>query len=245
MAADGRELLAFVTMLRIPGFVLARSPASAATVKRIEDLKGKVIGITTAGSSSHMILTYLLQQHGIRQDEVIWTAIGTAATAVAAIEHGKVAAGMMADPAFTLASRRNPGVEPLADFRHVEGVAAALGTNTYPASVLYTKADWLRAHPDSVRKMAGAITRTLAWMQAHTPEEIADKTPPSFRGDDRTLYVDALRGSMSMYSPDGRMTADGAEAVRKILAASIDKVRNATIDLSKTYTNEFLPREDH
>ena len=80
-------------------------------------------------------------------------------------------------------------------------------------------------------------------MQSHTAEEIADRTPASFRGDDRTLYVDALKGSMSMFSPDGRMTEEGAEAVRKILAASIEKVRNATIDLSKTYTNEFLPRE--
>jgi NitT/TauT family transport system substrate-binding protein len=244
MAADGRELVAFVTMLRIPGFVLARSPASAATVKKIEDLKGKIIGITTAGSSSHMILTYLLQQHGIQPDEVSWTSIGTSATAVAAIEHGKVAAGMMADPAFTLVLRRNPGVAPLADFRHVEGVNAALGTRTYPASVLYTKCEWLRAHADSARKLAAAIARTLAWMQTHTPDEIADRTPVSFRGDDRTLYVDALKGSMSMFSPDGRMTAEGAEAVRKILAASVDKVRNATIDLSKTYTNELLPKEN-
>jgi hypothetical protein len=36
------------------------------------------------------------------------------------------------------------------------------------------------------------------------------------------------------------MTADGAEAVRKLLAESTDKVRNAKIDLSKTYTNEFV-----
>src|SRR5204863_8881143 len=141
-------------------FVLARSPANAANVKTIEDLRGKIIGVTTAGSSSHMILTYLLQRHGIRQDEVSWTAIGTAATAVAAIEHGKVAAGMMADPAFTLVSRRNPGVELLADFRHVDGVKAALGTSTYPASVLYTKGEWLRSHRETARKLAVAITRT-------------------------------------------------------------------------------------
>jgi NitT/TauT family transport system substrate-binding protein len=244
MAAEGRELVAFVTMLRIPGFVFARSPA-AATVTRIEDLKGKVIGVTTAGSSSHMILTYLLEQHGIGRDEVSWTPIGTAATAVAAIERGKVAAGMMADPAFTLVARRNPNVVALADFRHVEGVKAALGTSTYPASVLYTKGDWLRSHRETVRKLAAAITRTLGWMQSHTAQEIADKTPPSFRGDDQTLYTDALKGSMSMYSPDGRMTSEGAEAVRKLLASSTEKVRDARIDLSKTYTNEFIPREDH
>jgi hypothetical protein len=36
------------------------------------------------------------------------------------------------------------------------------------------------------------------------------------------------------------MARDGAEAVRTLLAGSLDKVRAATIDVSKTYTNEFI-----
>jgi len=36
------------------------------------------------------------------------------------------------------------------------------------------------------------------------------------------------------------VAADGAEAVRTQLAGSIEKVRAATIDVSKTYTNEFI-----
>jgi NitT/TauT family transport system substrate-binding protein len=243
MAADGRELVAFVTMLRFPGLVLATAPQSAATVTRIEDLKGKVAGVTTAGSSSHMLLTYLLQQHGIGKDEVSVTAIGTAATAIAAIEHGKVAAGMLAEPAFTLVSRRNPSVRVLADLRHAEGVREAFGSATYPASVLYSKGEWLRAHRGAAEKLARAITRTLAWMQARGPQEIADRTPAAFRGEDATIYVEALKSSMPMFSPDGRMTPDGAESVRRLLAGSMEKVRDHTIDLSKTYTNEFVSKD--
>jgi len=52
MAAEGRALTAFVTMLRFPGLVLVTSPQSAGTVAKIEDLKGQVAGVTTAGSSS-------------------------------------------------------------------------------------------------------------------------------------------------------------------------------------------------
>ena len=37
MAAEGREFVAFVTMLRFPGMVLATSPLRAATVTRVED----------------------------------------------------------------------------------------------------------------------------------------------------------------------------------------------------------------
>src|SRR2546430_8675737 len=46
MAADQRELVAFVTMLRFPGLVLVTSPQSAATVTSISDLKGKIAGVT-------------------------------------------------------------------------------------------------------------------------------------------------------------------------------------------------------
>src|SRR4030095_11899079 len=46
MAAEGREFGSFVTMLRFPGMVLATSPQSAATVTRIDGLKGRVVGVT-------------------------------------------------------------------------------------------------------------------------------------------------------------------------------------------------------
>jgi NitT/TauT family transport system substrate-binding protein len=240
MAAEGRELVAFVTMLRFPGLVLVTSPQSAATLTTISDLKGRIAGVTTAGSSSQMLLTYIMQRHGLAADAVSITAIGSAATAIAALEHGKVDVGMVADPAFTLVHRRNPGVRVLADLRTADGVNAALGTRAYPASVLYAKGEWIRANRDTTERLARAITRTLAWMQAHSPQEIADKTPQTFRGEDDALYVEALKASMPMFSPDGLMAADGAEVVRTLLAGSMEKVRTATIDVSKTYTNEFI-----
>jgi NitT/TauT family transport system substrate-binding protein len=241
MAADGREMIAFVTMLRFPGLVLVTSSQSAASVQTIGALKGKVAGVTTAGSSSQMLLTYLLQRHGVAPDAVGITAIGSAATAVAAIEHGKVDAGMLADPAFTLVARRNPGVRVLADLRTAAGVTEAFGTGTYPASVLYAKGEWIRSNRDTTQRLATAITRTLAWMHAHSAQEIAAKMPKTFRGDDDALYVEALTASMPMFSTDGVMDPAGAAAVHTLLAGSIDKVHSATIDLAKTYTNEFIP----
>jgi NitT/TauT family transport system substrate-binding protein len=240
MAAEGRELVAFVTMLRFPGLVLVTSPQSAATLNSVADLKGHVAGVTTAGSSSQILLSYILQRNGVAPDAVSVTAIGSAATAIAALEHGKVDAGMVADPAFTLVHRRNPNVRILADLRTSEGVNAALGARAYPASVLYAPGDWIRANRDTTQRLARAMTRTLAWMQTHTPQEIAAKTPKAFRGEDDALYVEALRASMPMFSPDGVMAAEGTEVVRTLLAGSMEKVRNATIDVSKTYTNEFI-----
>jgi NitT/TauT family transport system substrate-binding protein len=240
MAAEGREFVAFVTMLRFPGLVLVTSPQGAATLSTIAALKGHIAGVTTAGSSSQMLLTYILQRNGLAPDAVSITAIGSAATAIAALEHGKVDVGMVADPAFTLVHRRNPTVRVLADLRTAEGVNAALGTHAYPASVLYAKGEWIRANHDTTQRLARAITRTLAWMQTHTPQEIADRTPKTFRGEDDALYVEALTASMPMFSPDGAMPGEGPEVVRTLLAGSMEKVRGASIEVSKTYTNEFI-----
>jgi len=240
MAAEGRELVSFVTMLRFPGLVLATSPQAASSVTRIEDLKGKIAGVTTAGSSSQMFLTFLLTRHGVPVDSVSVTAIGSAATAIAAIEHGKIDAGWMADPSFTLIKQRNAGVRVLADLRDEAGVKEAFGTTIYPGAVLYASGEWIGEHRDDTARLARAIGRTLAWMHAHSAEEIAAKTPKSLRGEDDALYVQALKNSMPMFSVDGRMTAEGSQAVRTLLDESMPKVRAATIDLTKTYTNEFV-----
>ena len=65
--------------------------------------------------------------------------------------HGKVDAGWMADPSFTLIKRRNPNVRVLADLRDEAGVKAAFGTGSYPAAVLYSSGEWVRGHPDVAR----------------------------------------------------------------------------------------------
>jgi NitT/TauT family transport system substrate-binding protein len=240
MAAEGRELIAFVNTLRFPGLVLTTSPQAAATVTKIDDLKGRIVGVTAAGSSSQMFLTFLLTRNHVPADAVSVTSIGSASTAIAAVEHGKVDAGWLADPSFTLVTRRNPGVRVLADLRDEAGVKAAFGTNSYPASVLYSTAAWLRANPDSTRKLARAMLQTLQWMHAHSAAEIAAKTPKALRGEDNDLYVEALKSSMPMFSTDGAMTDEGAAAVRSLLDGAMEKVRSASIDLSKTYTNEFV-----
>jgi NitT/TauT family transport system substrate-binding protein len=240
MAAEGREFVAFVSMLRFPGMVIATSPQRADSIAGVADLKGRVVGVTSAGSSSQMLLTYLLHRHGVPIEAVSVTAIGTAATAVAAMEHGKVDAGVMADPSFTMVARRNPGLRVLADLRTGEGVKQAFGTDTYPASVLYASADWVDANRDTAARLARAIVRTLRWMQTHSPAEIAAKTPSAFRAGDDALYVEALKASMPMFSPDGALSPAGAEVVHRLLADSLDKVRTASIDLSKTFTNEFI-----
>jgi NitT/TauT family transport system substrate-binding protein len=240
MAAEGRELVAFVTMLRYPGLVLVTSPQAAGRISTLADLAGGVAGVTTAGSSSHMFLTYLLTRQRVPIDSVSVTAIGAAATAIAAVERGKVDAGWMSDPAFTIVKQRNPRIRVLADLRDAPGTKAAFGTNAYPGAVFYASGDWLRANRDTAARLARAIVKTLKWMASHSEAEIAQRTPPALRGEGEALYAESLASSRPMFSTDGLMSAEGAAAVLTLLQESMPKVRDATIDLSRTYTNELV-----
>lgn len=76
---------------------------------------------------------------------------------------------------------------------------------------------------------------------AHSPTEIADKLPQDYYGGDKSAYIQALTDSMKMFSPDGKMPHGAPEFVLSILKRFNDAVqKNPNIDLTKTYTNDFV-----
>ncbi len=236
LAAQGKDLQAFVAMLRYPGLVLV-SPEIAS----IEGMKGKTAGVSAPGSSTHVFLNYLLVKQGMRPDDVSNASIGMSATAVGAVTHNKVDAAVMTDPALAIVRKQMPGLHILADTRTAEGVRSVFGVESYPSAVLYSKTDWVEKNRDTAKLLAGAITQTLSWMRSHTPEEIREKMPASFRTEDAQTDVEVLRTAQAMLSVDGKFTPEAVEAVHKVLSTSLESVRNAKIDLSKTYTNEMVP----
>jgi NitT/TauT family transport system substrate-binding protein len=116
------------------------------------------------------------------------------------------------------------------------------GVDTYPSVVLYSTAQWINGHRGQALKLAHAMMRTLDWMRSHTPEEIRAGMPAQFRTDDAAADLEGLQSLKAMLSEDGRLTPESAAIVKKVLSVSLEKVRSTNIDLSKTYTNEFVDR---
>jgi NitT/TauT family transport system substrate-binding protein len=243
MAAEGRVMVAFVSMLRYPVMIAVVAPQPKKPIAAMADLKGAMIGVTSPGSATHFFLNYLLTRGGVRPDEVSVTGIGTSASAVAALERSQVDAGIVVEPTFTQLSRRVPGVRVLADTRTAEGVKATFGVDVYPAAVLYAPEGWLQSNRDTAARLARAIMRTIDWIRSHSPEEVADKVP-EFVGSDRAAYLEALGNTLPAYSVDGRLDVKGAEAVKRVLALSIDRIRTTPVDVRRTFTNEFVGSPD-
>ena len=88
--------------------------------------------------------------------------------------------------------------------------------------------------------MTVAIINTLKWIHSNTPEAIMAKMPDELVGADKALYLAALKNTIPMYSTTGKMDPKGAQAVLAVFSQSSPDVAKANIDLSKTYTNQFV-----
>ena len=76
-------------MTAIPAWC-SRSRRKRKDIKSIKDLAGKAVGVSAPGSSTDFFLKYLLAKNGMDPASASVVGIGLAATAVAAMEHGKV-----------------------------------------------------------------------------------------------------------------------------------------------------------
>jgi len=82
------------------------------------------------------------------------TGIGAAGSAAAAIERGKVDVAAITEPTLTQIRKRNPDLGILADTRDASGVREIFGAETYPASVLYSTADWIEPLGGVLRELS-------------------------------------------------------------------------------------------
>ncbi len=239
LAAKNQALEAFVVYDRYPGFALVVSPKQSGKINSIKDLANKKVGVSAPGSSTDFFLKYILSKNSVDAASVAVIGVGLGASAVAAMEQGTIDAAIMLDPSVTVLQGRNKDLKILTDTRTQKDTLAVFG-GEYPGGALYTKSDWIAKHPKETQALTNAILATLKWMHSHTPEEIMAKMPENLVGPDKPGYLAALKNTMPMYSETGRMDPKGAQAVLDVFSQSSPEVKNAKIDLSKTYTNQFV-----
>jgi NitT/TauT family transport system substrate-binding protein len=239
LAARKQALQAFVVYDRFPGLVLVVAPSHRNEIKSIKDLAGKKVGISAPGSSTDFFLKYLLKKNGLDPAGTSVIGVGLGATAVAAMEQGQIDAAVMLDPSVTVLQGKYPDLRILSDTRTQKDTLAVFG-GEYPGGALYSTAAWVSAHPKEVQALTNAILDTLTWIHSHSAEEIMAKMPPEMVGNNKALYLAALKNTIPMYSQTGKMDPKGADAVLAVFSEGSPEVAKANIDVTKTYTNTFV-----
>jgi len=238
LQSKGKEVKSIVVLGQVPGEVEMVSARAADSIKSMADVRGKTLGVTGLGSSTNFLTQYLARLEGVPNSQYTVLPVGADNSFIAAIRQGRIDAGMTTEP--TVSQLLKSGdARILVDMRNVEGTRAALG-GTYPASSLYVQSAWLDTHPREAAKLARAFVRTLQYLHTHSAEEIAARMPKNFIGNDKALYVSALKASLPMFTADGRMPADGPRTVLKVLSGFNPSVKGRHVDLSRTFTNQFV-----
>lgn len=237
LQARGKFVESIVQLSQAPGeveLVSTRHPE----IKSPADWRGMSLGVTGLGSSTNFLTQFLAVKNGLKLGEFTSIPIGAGDAFISAMQQGTIQAGMTTEPTVSrmIAARQ---ARVLIDLRTVEGTKAALG-GTYPGASLYMETRWVNAHRETAQKLANAFVKTLSFINTHSATEIADKVPNDYYAGDKAAYISALDAGKSMFTSDGVMPADGPATVYAVLSGFSRNVRGKTIDLSRTYTTEFV-----
>jgi NitT/TauT family transport system substrate-binding protein len=237
LQAKGKFVESIVQFSQAPGEVELVSTKHP-DIKTPADFKGKSLGVTGLGSSTNFLTLYMASKAGLAAGDVVTIPVGAGATFIAAMQQDQIQAGMTTEPTISRMLKTNEA-KVLVDMRTVEATRQALG-GTYPAASFYMETSWVDAHKEDAQKLANAFVKTLRFINTHSAAEIADKMPKDFYVGDKDGYVKALDEGKGMFTPDGVMPEDGPKTVLAVLSEFSKNVKGKQIDLSKTYTTEFV-----
>jgi NitT/TauT family transport system substrate-binding protein len=240
LQAAGKEMETVVQLQTAPGEALMVSTKVADKIKSANDLKGANMGVTELGSGTQTLSTAILGQVGIAADKVHFLPVGAGATFLAAMQQGRISAGMTTEPTISKVISSGAG-KVLVDLRTPESTKAALG-GEYPFISLFMNTSYVNAHKDVVQHIVNAYVKTLKWMSTHSAAEIADKVPADYYAGDKAAYIKALEGQKNSFTTDGLMPETGAQTVYSIEQKYVPSMKGKTVDLTKTYTNEFASK---
>jgi NitT/TauT family transport system substrate-binding protein len=232
---------AFVLSGAAPQITVAISSKLAATYKSPKDLKGLKVGVSAPGSSTHMVINYVLAQGGLKGTDVSIVGIGTGgSTVIAAVDQGRVDVISQTDPAVTMLEKDGK-VKVIAETRTLAGTEKLFG-GPMPAASLYAPVEFIKKNPNTVQALTNAMVRALVWMQDASPQQILNTVPEEYLLGNKAMYLFAYNNVKTAFSKDGLFNEAGAKTTLKALASSNPKLKPEEIKLAETYTNEFVKK---
>jgi len=237
LQAKGETITSIALQNNSFGVVVALTKEKAAAYKSPKDLAGLTIGVTAPGSSSALALSLLLSKVGLKDDALSIIGVGAGSQAVATVKAGRLDGEANFDPVITRLVFDGDLV-PVVDTRTKAGLDYLYG-GPFAGSAISTTPDFIKNNPKTVQAFANAMVKALHWLQKATLDEIADSLPPEFYAGDKDIYKKAVQANREMLSKDGIVTPALAENTYRIIASFNEGVKNAKIDMAKTYDASF------
>jgi NitT/TauT family transport system substrate-binding protein len=156
-------------------------------IRRVEDLKGKKIGISSLGSAGDLLFGNVLRKYGIDTSrEIIWLSVGNTGERLQALLSGTVDAADLTYPFDAQAERK--GFRPLLDARK---------EIVYPTASVVTRRKTIREERDTVMRFVRSFVEGIALFKAN--KEFSQKVLTKYM---RTSDPEYLEGAYAIFRQD-------------------------------------------
>ncbi len=199
-------------------------------IKKLEDLKGKIIGVSSPGSFSDWSGHQLARKFGWGENGVKTVAIGGgAAPASAALRTHQVDAAIGGTSQFLAFEETKTG-RLLAPVSSYEGNVAS--------GALFASNQLIASHPDAIRAFLAAWIETVDYMRAHKPETV--KITSGITHFSENVMSREYDLTIGMHTKDCRFDPESLATLKRSFIEL--KLLPSAPDMSKLYTEAYVPK---
>ncbi len=197
-------------------------------IRTAADLKGRKIGVSTVGSLTDWCVRELSRQQGWGNSGIDIVDLGSIAAEVAALR-AKNIDGATQDVASALRLEELGVAHAIVNFGDV--------IPHFIVHVTFATAKLIKQHPDEVGAFNASWFESVAWMRAHKAETVQIITPVMHQTP--AIVARTYDAVMPEFSDTGKFDPQALAVLRRSFIEM--GTLSAEPDMSKLYTEEFLP----
>ncbi len=213
-----------------PPLIFALLVRADGSIKTVDNLKGHKVGISTVGSASSWLMNEVSRQQGWGFDGFTLVAIGENAARVAAVKAGAVD-GCVVDIGSALNSVQRGDGHILMRFGDV--------AKNFIMHVIFATDKSIAERPATLRAFLKGWFETIAFMRANKAKSVAIAS--TVMGTDAETTSGIYDELMPMFSDTGHFDPKALAVLSRSFVEM--KTLTAEPDMSKLYTEAFLPKE--
>jgi len=213
-ALSGLPIRIVMVLMEAGEHVLVTHPE----IKRVEDLKRKIVGISSFGGAPHTQVTMILRKYGLNPEkDVTFLQIGGTPSRYAALESGSVDAVMLQPPFNKIAQKR--GFRELIAFNDIAKV---------PLGAIAVHRDRIKERPDEIVRIMRAELKSIDYIRTRKDDVLAIMEK-SWGIKDRDIREQVYRDALPIYSQNGMVSDEAMQQVIQIIQGTRKTTREVPL----------------
>jgi len=197
--------------------------------KTVEELKGKTVSVSTAGSLTYWLVSETARRHGWGPNGINIAPMGAMPGQIAALKRGDIQGAIMdIGNAFDLEKKGEGRI--LVRFNDIKD---------FHIHVIFATNKLIASRPEAVRKFLAGWFETIAYMRNNRPETV--KIAMEVTGKDEDISARVYDALMPMFSDTGKFDPQALDTLKKSYVEL--KLLPSEPDMAQLYDASFLPKK--